>query len=133
MNNEVEDIETADADSKTEPTTDPKYLALMSHFGVKEEEINDEGHNTYTVDSEPGEYMVLTDDEAENAWDDSLDQYLEDCVLDGLPDIARNYFDSAKWKRDAKHDGRGHSLSSYDGDEIEVKIDDMWIFIYRTN
>lgn len=134
MSNRAKDIETTDADSTTEPTTDPKYLALMSHFGVKEEEINEErGDNTYTVDSEPGEYLVLTDEEAEEVWEQSLDQYLEDCVLCDIPLTLRCYFDSEKWKDDAKQDGRGRSLSSYDGTEHEVKIGNEWIYIYRTN
>ena len=30
-------------------------------------------------------------------------------------------------------DGRGHTLSSYDGYENEVSFDDEWYYIYRTN
>ena len=30
-------------------------------------------------------------------------------------------------------DGRGHFLSSYDGEENEVKINNTWYYIYRTN
>jgi len=30
-------------------------------------------------------------------------------------------------------DGRGHTLSSYDGNENEVSFDDEWYYIYRTN
>ena len=30
-------------------------------------------------------------------------------------------------------DGRGHSLSSYDGDENEIVFNDEWYYIYRTN
>jgi len=29
-------------------------------------------------------------------------------------------FDEETWKRDARHDGRGHALASYDGDEIDL-------------
>lgn len=115
--------------------TDPKILALMAHFSVTDEEtISDEGHDTYTLESEPGEYLVLTDDEANTAWDESLDQYLDDCVLSEVPAVAQQYFDRDAWKRDAKiSDGRGHSLSSYDGEEHEEKIDGEWYYIYRTN
>ena len=30
-------------------------------------------------------------------------------------------------------DGRGHTLSSYDGNENEILFDDEWYYIYRTN
>ena len=30
-------------------------------------------------------------------------------------------------------DGRGHTLSSYDGTENEISFDDEWYYIYRTN
>lgn len=43
------------------------------------------------------------------------------------------YFDSDKFKRDARIDGRGHSLSGYDGSEAEQKFNDTWFFIYRHN
>ena len=41
--------------------------------------------------------------------------------------------DEEKWKNDARHDGRGHCLSSYDGHEHEVKVDGEWFYIYRVN
>jgi antirestriction protein len=63
---------------------------------------------------------VLTDDEADQRWEDSLDSYLDDCILPELPDMAQAYFDSEAWKRDARIDGRAHSISHYDGEEYEV-------------
>lgn len=86
-----------------------------------------------------GEYMVLTDDEADRAWDESLDSYLDECVLGELPEMARNYFDREKWKDDAKLDGRGHSLSGYDSEENEATAidpesdEEEKFYIYRTN
>ena len=75
----------------------------------------------------------MTEDEANQAWDESLDSYLDDCVLPELPKVAQQYFDRDSWKRDARHDGRGHSLSSYDGEDNEVKVDGEYLYIYRTN
>ena len=80
------------------------------------------------------EYVVLTDSEADEAWDASLDSYIEECLL---PEIGSDhplamYFDEEKWKRDAKLDGRGHSLGHYDGCEHEVKLNGEWYAIYRT-
>lgn len=79
------------------------------------------------------DYLVLTDDEADERWEESLDSYIDDCILPELPGNLQNYFDSEKWKNNAKYDGRGHSLSSYDGNEYEEKVNGTMYFIYRIN
>jgi len=80
------------------------------------------------------EYAVLDEDEADDAWDAALENYLAECVLIELPENLVQYFDTEKWKRDARYDGRGHSLSSYDGVEHEVRTEDgEYFYIYRTN
>ena len=45
----------------------------------------------------------------------------------------RQYFDRDKWKRDAKMDGRGHSLNGYDGSEEYATINKVDFYIYRNN
>lgn len=78
------------------------------------------GDHTYEADSE--EWLICTEDEADKLWDEGLDSYLDDCgILDEVPENLRNYFDREAWKRDAKHDGRGHVLSGYDGEEVDSK------------
>jgi len=79
------------------------------------------------------DYYVLTDSEADEKWDESLDSYLEECVYPDLPESMRFYFDDEKWKRDARIDGRGHSLSSYDGNENEETVEGETFYIYRIN
>jgi len=79
------------------------------------------------------EYAVLTDDEADIAWEESLQSYLDDCVYPELEGNLATYFDDEKWKRDARFDGRGHALGHYDGEEHEEKINGEWYYIYRTN
>jgi hypothetical protein len=81
-----------------------------------------------TTDSE---YLVLTDDEADKLWDEELDHYIDECLE--IPDAIRMYFDVPRWKADARIDGRGHSLSSYDGNEYRVEVNGQVLFIYRTN
>ena len=73
-----------------------------------------------------GEYLVLTDAEADKAWNESLENYLDECY----PGSDSPYFNREAWKRDARMDGRGHSLSPYDGVEIELEGD---LYAYRTN
>ena len=79
------------------------------------------------------DYLVLTDEEADEKWEESLDSYLEDCVYPELPKEMVNYFDDAAWKRDAKMDGRGHSLSGYDGNEDKETVNETTYYIYRIN
>lgn len=102
------DVDPADIDEK-----------YFDHYGMK----------ILTCGS--AEYAVGTDEEADAAWERSLDSYLDDCgVLDSIPENLRPYFDRAAWKADAKMDGRGHALSSYDGHEIE--LDDGFV-AFRIN
>lgn len=82
----------------------------------------------YSID-----YLVLTDDEADDKWEEYLDNYIEDCILPELPKQYANFFDTEKWKDVAKYDGRGHSLSSYDGNEYEEEVNGTMYFIYRIN
>jgi hypothetical protein len=107
-----------------------KIKALAQHLSIDPSEIVE---TSYCFEADGGEYLVLTDDEADEKWEESLDYYIEECILPELPDNLRNYFDDEKWKRDAKYDGRGYSLSSYDGEEIEINIDGEWFYIYRIN
>ena len=85
--------------------------------------------NTYSYYNE--EYMVLTDSEADDAEDEELDNYIEECIMPELPDHLRNYFDDEAWKRDAHMDGRGHSLATYDGCEYEETVEGTTYYIYR--
>jgi len=73
------------------------------------------------------EYRILTDDERETAFEDALENTLDECVegSDGP------YFDRDGWKRDARIDGAGHYLSGYDGEENEFEACGEYWFIYR--
>lgn len=104
-----------------ELAVDPADIAekRYDHFGLK------------VLACGRAEYAVGTDEEADAAWERSLDSYLDDCgVLDSIPENLRPYFDRAAWKADAKMDGRGHALSSYDGHAIE--LDDGFV-AFRIN
>lgn len=79
------------------------------------------------------EYLVLDKDERESRWDDALESYLDDGCVKGAEGP---YFDREAWKRDARFDGAGHSLASYDGAEEEVDTYNSgagWYYIYRIN
>ena len=88
---------------------------------------------TEVEEYEEEDYMVLTDSEADDRWEESLDSYLEECIYPELTGNLKDYFDEDKWKQDARYDGRGHSLSSYDGNENEEDVNGTTYYIYRIN
>jgi hypothetical protein len=106
------------------------------------------------------EYLVLTDSEADEAakqyildsvWafnasflaahlKDGIDQEVIESIQknnrceDNNKAILSLIEDVDHFVDDAiKSDGRGHFLSSYDGEEHEIKIGKTWFFIYRNN
>jgi hypothetical protein len=99
-------------------------IALAEELGEDPADITEESYDCYgltVLSCGRAEYAVGTDEEADEAWDQSLDSYLDDCgVLDSMPENLRPYFDRDAWKRDARFDGRGHSLASYDGNEMDL-------------
>jgi hypothetical protein len=123
-----------------------KIEALAKHLDCS---INEAVNNM-------NDYSVLTDDEANKAVKGYIEESLcffrpnfiashsdiEEEVIEQLQEL---YEDSNKAIRslikDFDHfvddaisaDGRGHFLSSYDGEEHEVKINNNDYYIYRTN
>lgn len=84
-------------------------------------------------DENNNDYLVCTDEEADELWEESLNNYLEECIYPELPSNMQNYFDDEAWKRDARYDGRGHSLSMYDGHENYENVNNVTYYIYRQN
>jgi hypothetical protein len=87
----------------------------------------------YSSDNYNNDYLVLTDSEADDKWEESLNSYLEECIYPELTGVLCNYFDDEKWKKDARYDGRGHSLSTYDGNEYEELVNGTTYYIFRIN
>ncbi len=77
------------------------------------------------------EWLVVTDDEADDLWDEDLENFIDECVLHELPERYQCYFDREKFKNDCKIDGRAHSLGRYDGSEWEEGVDGITFYIYR--
>jgi len=121
--------------------TKARRRALAAHLDEKKADVEP---LTYAplygegagFDTPGAEWAVLTDAEADLAWDASLDSYIDDAMdLEGTMGALAPYFDREAWKRDARMDGRGHSLNSYDGNEedIEDPKTGARFVAYRTN
>lgn len=112
-----------------------KKIALAQHLGTDTENIEDEIEVSHwddcTFEAEGGEYLVLTDDEADGRWDEALDNYIEEALA--IPNYIRHYFDKNAWKSDARINRRCNSLASYDGVEYEEVVEDTTFYIFRTN
>lgn len=108
-----------------------QLLALTTEEALDQLEVSKYDENTIVYGKE--EYLVVTDDEADKLWDDYLENYIDECIIPEVPSQYQGYFDREAWKKDAYHDGRAHSLSTYDGDEHEEEVEGTNYFIYRTN
>lgn len=113
-----------------------RIKALATHLELDNEEKDDlivSRYNDKLVEYGNEEYLVLTDEEADDALDDELDTVIDECVLVDLPESFHIYFDREKWKADANHEGRGHHLGRYDGVEHSVEAFGKTFYIYRQN
>ena len=114
-------------------STDYKCIALMQHLSCAYYEVEYSYYGDCIYLAEGAEYRVLTDDEADEAFEEALDSMLDEVILPDLDEALQCYFDRDAWKRDASYDGRGHHLNHYDGCEDEVTVNGVDYYIYRTN
>ena len=122
------DLTTINKNTKLDDFDEPEKVEALAellecHFSI----IEENGDDTGIFSAEGKDYLVLTDDEADDMQDQELESYLNDCIYPELPDGMQSYFNEEAWKRDAKMDGRGHSLNRQDGSEEQIED----YFIYR--
>lgn len=110
-----------------------KIIALAQHLGCEVDELTQSNYDENSFEFGNSEYLVLTDNEADDLWDEDLENYIDECILPELDKRYQNYFDREAWKSDAKMDGRGHSLNRYDGEEYEETVSGERFYIYQTN
>lgn len=117
--------------------TRERAKALATFLVIPASGVEVSSFDDTSFDADGGEYRVLDDEEADEAWAEWIDSYIDDCIL---PEVnlesagnAAQYFrfDRDAFHRDAQSDGRGHALSGYDGEEGESDCGQF--FIYRTN
>jgi hypothetical protein len=109
---------------------DKKSLILVAEFGASYLDADPAGLDDCIIDANGEQWLVCDDDEKESRWEAYLDSMLDDGCVEGADSP---YFDHKAWKRDARMDGAGHSLSGYDGDEHEFNANGVWYYMYRQN
>lgn len=127
----IDEIEERDIDHYT---YDPEYTnevnALAKFLDIPCSDVDDKGDCRFRA--EGSDYIVADDDDADALARESLQNYVEDCVLSEIPNQYQLYFDTERFIEDVlSQDGRGPTLSSWDGEEKEVEIEDTTYFIYR--
>ena len=117
-----EDLEELDSDVEIEVTQD-----RIDELEERKEDIEmDDDNYEYTQDAKD-EYVERRMDEVRN---DPVG-FLRDF---GMEESIKDFIDEDEFIEGViEADGRGHTLSSYDGVENEVSFDDEWYYIYRTN
>ncbi len=110
-----------------------KIKVLSQHLDCDIKEIKVSSYDDNVFDYGKQEYLVVTDSEADERWEEELNSYIDEIVLSEIPEHYHNYFDYEKWKNDAKQDGRGHCLDRYSGAENFETVDNETFYIYRLN
>ena len=147
-----------DTNIDTDTTTEQRIAALAKHLGCEVDEISQSSYEEEGFEASGGDYLVLTDDEADeratceirgslwafkaefiashstNGWSDdcvkSLSKMQGELCESANPIIEALIKDIDHFIADAiSSDGRGHFLSRYDGEENEGG----GFYIYRTN
>ena len=133
-----------------------KIETLADYLGINVDDINET--NWDTLEADGGEFLVLTDEEAddkayseieESLWAFNADFIIDMCGFNGgervLTAMQREFCEDCNElikgmvagtcgldsfvETAIKSDGRGHFISSYDGEEVEQDE----YFIYRVN
>lgn len=101
-----------------------QYLALTIYNDIYYSEAAD------LIDSE--EYLVLTDDEADEKAELEAQYFLES-ALSEVPNYLHRFFDDDKYISEQIQD-RGYLLDTYNGSEDSITLDNGSVFyIYRRN
>lgn len=106
-------------------------IAIAKLFDLSYESLLQIEINLPNIKVEGVRYLFGTDDEMNSVWEDRLCDYIDECILPEIPEPYRNYFDSEKWINDAKIDGRGHTLDSYDESELVIEHNKTYYYAYR--
>ena len=119
LQEELEELETEDGEQE--------ILDRIEELEADKDEITEDDDNWEYTEAAKDEYVEGRKTEAR---DDPF-TFLRDW---GMEDRVADFIDEDGFVNDViSSDGRGHTLSSYDGNENEIVFNDEWYYIYRTN
>jgi hypothetical protein len=106
-------------------------IAIAKLFDLSYESLLNVEINLPNIKVEGVNYLFGTDDEMNRVWEKKLYDFIDHNILLEIPEPYRFYFDSEKWISDAKMDGRVHTLSSCDGNELVIEHNETYYYAYR--
>ena len=113
-------------------TTEDRIRAILKVHGAFTDEIEVCEYDDTCFEVGSREYRVLTDLEADQAFDDYYDDLIDEMLDKALPEALRCYFDYDAYKRDIKiNEGRGPALASFDSVEDYTTIGGQTFYVYR--
>ena len=114
-------------DAMEDPINYDEMIARMDELEAYKEEISEDEDNWEWTEETKDNYVEERKGEVR---DDPM-SFMRDW---GMEDRVDEFIDEDDFIEDViSADGRGHTLSGYDGDEHEVVYQGDWYFIYRTN
>ena len=96
------------------------------------EELKYDYYGSPMLEIDGSEYAVIANDDIERVFHEYAENTIDECILPDVPDRYQSYFDYEKFERDMSYDGYGQ-MSSYDGNDNEVIIDDVYYHILQMN
>lgn len=113
----------------------PYVIAIARHCQCTLDEIEDITIDGNDVTCQGRDYLVCTDDEADELEREYVENLIEECYLfeyrnNKMYDTIIRYLDLDKWIDDWCGN-RGENLNHYDGTEYEEYVVDEWYYIYR--
>jgi len=104
-----------------------ELLSKIEELEIEKQDISDDDDNYEYTEEAKNNYVERRRDEVK---DDPVG-FLRDF---GMEESIKDFIDEDDFiEAVIEADGRGHTLSSYDGNENEISFDDEWYYIYRTN
>ena len=104
-----------------------ELLAKIEDLEIEKQDISDDDDNWEYTQEAKDSYVESRMDEVRDDPMDALRNF-------GMEDRVADFIDEEGFIEDVINtDGRGHTLSSYDGNENEITFNDEWYYIYRTN
>jgi TolA-binding protein len=117
-----EELENVESESEEQEIVDQ-----IDELENRKEEITEDNDNWEYTEEAKDTYVEGRKDEVKNDPMNALRDF-------GMEDRIGDFIDEDGFVDDViSSDGRGNSLSSYDGDENEIVYKDEWYYIYRTN
>ena len=108
----------------------PQIVALTLQLSCYPCEVDQIGIHAYRA--EGNDWLVVDDSEADERAIAAAEDYVQECVLSDLHVDIAMYYNKEQHALDILDaDGRGHVLSSYDGEEHEQAVDGVTWYLFN--